>query len=52
MSKANAHILIVEDDLNLGFLLLDFLEGEGYQIKLCQDANSAWEQFCKTHYDL
>ncbi len=52
MSEAATRILIVEDDLNLGFLLLDFLESEGYQIKLCQDAQSAWEHFCKNHYNL
>jgi DNA-binding response OmpR family regulator len=36
----NAKILIVEDDLNLGFLLMEFLEPEGYQVKLCRDGAS------------
>ena len=45
-------ILIVEDDLNLGFLLLDYLEEEGFQAKLCRDGSSGLEQFKKRHYDL
>ncbi|WP_206598681.1 response regulator transcription factor [Rufibacter ruber] len=32
-----AHILIVEDDPNLGFLLQDSLEGAGYAVTLCPD---------------
>ena len=46
------HLLIVEDDLNLGFLLLDALQDEGYQAKLCRDGASGLEQFRKHTYDL
>ena len=46
------HLLVVEDDLNLGFLLMDFLEEEGYQTKLCRDGESGLEQFKKHNYDL
>ena len=45
-------LLIVEDDLNLGFLLLDYLEDEGYATKLCRDGFSGLEQFKKKKYDL
>ena len=33
-------ILVVEDDLNLGFLLMDFLESENFQVKLCRDGKA------------
>jgi len=46
------HLLLVEDDLNLGFLLLDYLEEEGYSVKLCRDGESGLEQFRKRQYDL
>ena len=46
------HLLVVEDDLNLGFLLMDFLEEEGYQTKLCRDGAAGFEQFKKNNYDL
>ena len=45
-------ILIVEDDLNLGFLLLDFLEAEGYQVKLCRDGQMGLRALEKDSYDL
>ncbi len=45
-------ILIVEDDLDLGYLLMEFLESEGYQIKLCRDGATGWNYFKKEKYDL
>ena len=45
-------LLIVEDDLNLGFLLMDFLEDENFKVKLCRDGQSGLMQFKKTKYDL
>ena len=45
-------LLIVEDDLNLGFLLLDFLEDEGFKVKLARDGEAGLEQFNKGAYDL
>ena len=38
--------------MNLGFLLLDYLQEEGYQAKLCRDGASGLAQFGKRHYDL
>lgn len=51
MHKQN-RILVVEDDLNLGFLLMEFLEGAGYQVKWCRDALSGLTQFKKQPVDL
>lgn len=48
----DCQLLIVEDDLNLGFLLLDFLEEEGYNAKLCRDGISGLEKFKRNKYDL
>ncbi len=41
-------ILLVEDDMNLGFLLMEFLESEGFDIKWCRDALSGLQQL-KVH---
>jgi DNA-binding response OmpR family regulator len=45
-------ILIIEDDLNLGFLLMEFLESEGYQVKLCRDGASGFAVFQKETFHL
>lgn len=37
-------ILLVEDDMNLGFLLMEYLESEGFDIKWCRDALSGLQQ--------
>lgn len=49
---SRAKILVVEDDLNLGFLLMEFLEGAGYQVKWCRDALSGLAQFKQQPADL
>ncbi|MEM1121764.1 MAG: response regulator transcription factor [Bacteroidota bacterium] len=48
----NTQILLVEDDLNLGFLLMEFLEDEGYQVKLCRDGESGLQQVKCAAFDL
>lgn len=45
-------ILLVEDDLNLGFLLMEFLEMEGLQVTWRKDALSAMQELQKQDYDL
>lgn len=45
-------ILVVEDDLNLGFLLLDFLQTQDYRIKLCKNGLSALQLLQKEYFDL
>jgi DNA-binding response OmpR family regulator len=44
-------ILLAEDDINLGFLLVDFLEGNGYEVKLYRDGLSALKGFSAYRYD-
>lgn len=45
-------ILVVEDDLNLGFLLVELLEEQGFQTKLCKDGLMGWQALQRTKYDL
>ena len=45
-------ILLVEDDVNLGFLLVDYLESQGYDIKLYNDGLSGYKGFQLNPYDL
>ena len=44
-------ILIVEDDLHLGFLLMELLESEGFEVKLCRDGSSGLQSFKQAHFD-
>lgn len=50
MDKGN--ILIVEDDLNLGFLLMEHLQNEGYRVRLGRDGMSGLDLLQKEHFDL
>ncbi len=45
-------ILLAEDDLNLGVLLVDYLEAEGFYVKLCKDGELALRTFEANQYDL
>lgn len=49
---AQKKILLVEDDLNLGFLLMDLLELEDLKVKLCRDGLAALAALEKHTYDL
>jgi len=52
MSKERLKILLAEDDLNLGMLLVDYLETEGFEVKLCKDGELALKAFQTNGYDL
>jgi len=52
MSNEKLKILLAEDDLNLGILLVDYLEAEGFAVKLCKDGELALRSFQKDEYDL
>ncbi len=52
MSKNKYKILLAEDDLNLGILLVDFLESEGLDVKLCKDGEMALTVFNSSRFDL
>ncbi|MCB0525008.1 MAG: response regulator transcription factor [Lewinellaceae bacterium] len=45
-------ILLVEDDLNLGLLLMDYLESEGLQVTWRRDGLSSLQQLNRQAYDL
>lgn len=45
------NILLVEDDLNLGFLLVEFLEIKGFSVKLYRDGQTAFNAFQGGHFD-
>ncbi|GGK56221.1 response regulator transcription factor [Rufibacter glacialis] len=47
-----AHILVVEDDPNLGFLLQDSLESAGYAVTLCPDGEAGLIALAQTPFDL
>lgn len=44
-------ILLVEDDTSLGFLLVDYLEANGFEVKLYRDGESGLNGFRIGHYD-
>lgn len=44
-------ILLVEDDVNLGFMLLEYLEDNGFEIKLYRDGESGYNAFINGYYD-
>ena len=46
-----AKILLVEDDISMGFLLVDFLESNGFDVKLYKDGKRGLEAFKKGRYD-
>ncbi|CAG5082313.1 response regulator transcription factor [Parvicella tangerina] len=45
-------ILLVEDDLNLGFMLREYLEQEGFDTKLYRDGESGLQGYLKGQFDL
>jgi len=52
MNKTKINILLAEDDLNLGVLLVDYLEAEGFNVKLCKDGEIALKAFLNNAFDL
>ena len=45
-------ILLVEDDTNLGFVIKDNLDLNGYHVDLCENGELAWQHFNRNSYDL
>ena len=52
MAEKRVRILLAEDDLNLGVLLVDYLETEGFDVKLCKDGEMALKVFRGDQFDL
>ena len=46
------HVLLCEDDENLGMLLREYLQAKGYAADLCPDGEAGLEAFKKAKYDL
>ena len=46
------HILIAEDDINLGTVLADYLQSKGYVAHHVNNGQEAWELLSKKHYDM
>jgi DNA-binding response OmpR family regulator len=44
-------ILLVEDDTSLGFLLVDYLESNGFDVKLYRDGESGLKGYRAGHFD-
>ena len=42
----------MEDDTNLGFVIKDNLDLNGYKVTLCENGEEAWKGFSKADYDL
>ena len=49
--KQKIKILLAEDDPNLGLLLVDLLDREGYTVNLCIDGEQALQEFEKQTFD-
>lgn len=52
MHREKLKILLAEDDLNLGALLVDYLETEGFEVKLYKDGELALKAFQVNQFDL
>jgi DNA-binding response OmpR family regulator len=46
------HILLCEDDENLGMLLREYLQAKGYSAELYPDGEAGYKAFLKNKYDL
>jgi len=51
MQSNRIKIMLVEDNVNLGFLLVDFLETNGFEVKLYKDGESALRGFQNLAFD-
>ena len=45
-------ILLVEDDVSLGFLISEYLEGHGFEVKLCRDGENGRIALSRYSFDL
>jgi DNA-binding response OmpR family regulator len=52
MSGKHFRVLLAEDDLQMGFIIKDNLEEEGYEVINCPDGETAWDQFQRKTPDI
>jgi len=45
-------VLLVEDDINFGAVMRDYLAMNGYEVTLCADGNKGWSRFSNEPFDL
>ncbi len=45
-------ILLVEDDVNFGAVMRDYLAMNGYVVTLCPDGNKGWSRFSNEKFDM
>lgn len=50
--SAPTHLLLVEDDPNLGTLLAEYLRAKGFQVDLRTDGQQGWKAYSEGRYDL
>ena len=50
--ESKLHILLCEDDENLGMLLMEYLQAKGYDAELCLDGEIGYKTFMMGHFDL
>ena len=46
------HILLCEDDENLGMLLREYLQAKGYATELCPDGEAGYKAFLRMKFDM
>lgn len=49
--KNDIHILVAEDDPNLGIILTEYLEAKGYVTKLARNGVEGWKMFANGNFD-
>jgi len=52
MNTRNKHVLLVEDDLNFGTVLRDYLQLNGYKVVLARNGLEGFEKFKKSDFDI
>jgi len=52
MTQSKIRVLLVEDDLVLGYVVKDYLQKQNYEVTHCTDGSAAWQQFMKNIYDV
>ncbi len=52
MLKNSAKILLIEDDPNLGLILQERLQLQGFEVELCTDGEEGRTSFLQNKFDL
>ena len=52
MQTNRTRVLLAEDDLSLGYVVKDNLEEAGYEVVLCPDGETAWQQYLQREFDI